>query len=128
MPEPYRAVLKAHPESIGQARSCIAAAFAQWELDDYIARLVVSELATNAITHACGDSIVVRVERNGDGSVTVEAWDNEPGSAPLLRSPNLEASSGRGLRLIENLVREWGWRPLPNKAGKVVYAVLEASE
>ncbi|MQY04806.1 ATP-binding protein [Actinomadura macrotermitis] len=37
----------------------------------------------------------------------------------------LHATSGRGLFLIENLVREWGVRPLADEAGKVVFAVLE---
>ncbi|MQY03448.1 ATP-binding protein [Actinomadura macrotermitis] len=124
MSGPCATMLTAHPESIKRARDFVGKAVESWGVDVDIARLVISELATNAVTHACGDCIVVRASLNDDGSVTLEAWDKDAGRIPEPRRPDLHATSGRGLCLIENLTRSWGVRPLADQAGKIVYAVL----
>ena len=67
--------------------------------------LVVSELATNAITAArtSPDHVVVRVEVPDDDAVVVEVEDHGPGFAsdPLTRRVKPEEEHGRGLRIVE---------------------------
>lgn len=124
MCDPATIVIKAHPQAIKQARDFVGLVFGGWGLEDHIARTVVSELATNAIKHGSGegDSVVVRVYRL-DGMPVLEAWDRSD-DLPVVGDPGPGAESGRGLLLMDALVRRWGTRPLA-EGGKVVYAVLE---
>ncbi|WP_034517841.1 ATP-binding protein [Actinomadura rifamycini] len=118
-------VIKANPGAVKQVRDFVAVTFGAWRLDDCVARTVVGELAANAIRHGsrAGDPVVVRAYRRDDGAAVVEAWDvsDEP---PVVRPVDLAAESGRGLLLVEALVRRWGTRPL-SEGGKVVWAELE---
>ncbi|TDC47906.1 ATP-binding protein, partial [Actinomadura sp. KC345] len=84
-----------------------------------------SELATNAIVHASrdGDVVVVRAYRRDDGIAVVETWDRSD-VVPVVQVADQAAESGRGLFLMEALVRRWGTRPL-NEGGKVVWAEIE---
>lgn len=81
--------------------------------------LVVSELATNAVLHA-RTPFEVRV-KVGDGHVRVEVHDGT-GRRPVRRYFSDQATSGRGLRLIETLCRAWGVEPDADGAGKTVWA------
>lgn len=124
--EPATIVLKATPEAIKQARDFVALVFGAWGLEDYVARTIVSELATKAVTHGSGegDPVVVRVYRGSRGCPVIEAWDRS-GRPPVVRAVDHEAECGRGLVLMEALVRRWGIRPLC-EGGKVVWAEVEA--
>ncbi|MFB4315501.1 ATP-binding protein [Actinomadura sp. 21ATH] len=119
-------VIKAHPESIKEARDFVALTFGTWGLEDFLARIVVSELATNAVKHGSreDDLVVVRTYRRDDGCAVIEAWDRSD-AVPALRPGDHASESGRGLLLLEQLVRRWGTRPLA-EGGKVVFAELEA--
>ncbi|QXJ23981.1 ATP-binding protein [Actinomadura graeca] len=88
--------------------------------DDYVGRLVVTELVTNSYKHVGLGHIVVRVvcEERG-GVVRIEVWD-EGGGLPVVRPADDQAVSGRGLPLVIALVQEWGVRPLLEE-GKVVW-------
>ena len=68
-------------------------------------RLVVSELVTNAISHARTPSTVV-LERSGP-SVTLTVRDCSS-SLPLLRAADSMAGGGRGLGIVDVLSRDWG--------------------
>ncbi|MQY02631.1 ATP-binding protein [Actinomadura macrotermitis] len=125
MCEPRAVVLKAHPESIKKARDFVVDAISPWGIDPDVAALVISELATNAIVHAEGDTIIVRAARNVDASVSLETWDKDPRRGPAVRRADLDDTAGRGLFLVESLVRSWGVRPLADDAGKVVFAILD---
>lgn len=94
-------------------------------LEDYVARTVASELATNAIIHGSreGEMVIVRAYRREDGVAVVETWDRSD-VMPVVRSVGAAAESGRGLFLMEALVRRWGTRPL-SEGGKVVWAELD---
>lgn len=86
---------------------------------------MVSELATNAVVHGseAGDTVIVRAYRRDDGVPVVETWDRSD-ALPVVRAVNYGMESGRGLLLLEGLVRRWGTRPL-SEGGKVVWAEIE---
>lgn len=69
------------------------------------AALLVSELATNAIIHACSAFSVVLT--HGPDSVTIEVSDSGSGH-PALRHP--DGHGGRGLHIVDELADEWGIR------------------
>ncbi|MFB4317624.1 ATP-binding protein [Actinomadura sp. 21ATH] len=121
---PQSIVIPAVPEAVKQARDFVAKAFGAWGLEDYIARTVVSELATNAVRHGSADSdpVIVRAYLLG-GRPVVEVWDRSD-ALPAVRPEHFAAESGRGLLLLDQLVPCWGTRPLV-EGGKVVWAELE---
>lgn len=88
-----------------------------------VARLLVSELATNAIKHGSGE-VTVTVRLEGD-QVVVEVADSS--SRPPQVRPTVEpdpedddlAENGRGLQLVQALADSWGVAPAPD--GKRVH-------
>ena len=113
------------------ASACLAREFVRSELlnaglphlvDDL--RLVVSELVTNAISHARTPSTVV-LERSGP-SVTLTVRDCSA-SLPLLRAADSMAGGGRGLGIVEVLSRDWG---VTSRVGepKSVWAAFAAAD
>lgn len=82
-------------------------------------RLVISELATNAVRHA-GTPFRVHAVL-GPRSVRVEVEDRSP-ALPVLRRPALGAPSGRGFHLIAAVCRRWGVRV--DEHGKGVWVEL----
>lgn len=129
--------LGALPGAPKQARSFVVDALEQWHASpDAIeaAELIVSELATNAVRHTGRvDGLpepeptetvkVIRV-RVGMvcGNVVIEVWDNST-EAPVLNSDPLDADAegGRGLFLVRELSKDWGYW-FPKCGGKVVWA------
>jgi anti-sigma regulatory factor (Ser/Thr protein kinase) len=122
-PETPTLVLEPDDRAPRLARRFLAERFAEWGIsDDYIGRVVVSELVTNAYLHGKGQ-IVVRVFRDErDRLVVVEVWDAGEGR-PRVRPEDHAATSGRGLLLMAEIVHGWGVRPL-NEGGKVTWAKL----
>ncbi|WP_051055324.1 MULTISPECIES: ATP-binding protein [Kitasatospora] len=119
--------LDSTPESVAGARRHTAQVLECWrarvELSD-AARLVVSELATNAVR--------ARSDRNGftlslalrDGALLVQVGDPDP-RPPRPRPAGPDATGGRGLHLVDALSTRWGYyRTRPH--GKVVWAELLA--
>ncbi|WP_433476643.1 ATP-binding protein [Spirillospora sp. CA-142024] len=89
--------------------------------DDFVGRLVVTELVTNAYKHVGSGHIVVRIFPDGRADLTViEVWD-EGAAMPVVRDEDHDALNGRGLLLMAELVHDWGVRPL-NEEGKIVWA------
>lgn len=128
-PTPENPILVLNPtaEAPRLAREFLAKCFAEWGItDDYVGRLIVCELVTNAYRHGEGP-IVVRLPRDAhDGHPVIEVWDAGEGR-PAIRPQNSTAISGRGLQLIAEYVGgHWGVRPL-NEGGKAVWAKLPAT-
>jgi anti-sigma regulatory factor (Ser/Thr protein kinase) len=80
--------------------------------------LIVSELVTNAVEYGA-TPIELRLEHS-DGVVTIEVTDGRTGPQPQMRGADRTAPSGRGLRIVAALAREWGVRT--TATGKVVWA------
>jgi anti-sigma regulatory factor (Ser/Thr protein kinase) len=83
------------------------------------AKLVVSELATNAVIHA-HSPFMVEVRPRGTG-VRLSVRDHSR-TEPTLRDHDPLAGSGRGLRLIDMLAANWGVELADD--GKTVWAEL----
>lgn len=117
----------AQPENVFEARQFVADHLRSHQLSAVVddARLVVSELATNALRHA-GTSFSVTVSGRDD-CVEIEVGD---GDATWVTAMSLRAADfglgGRGLRIVGRLSADWGVRPRP-EGGKSVWAVLPAS-
>lgn len=80
------------------------------------ARLVVSELVTNAVMH--GEPPLSLCVSVTGGRVTIEVTDG--GAAePRFRLAAPEEAGGRGLDIVAQLASEWGWRRLVR--GKAVW-------
>lgn len=119
-PEVPTLVLSPSDRAPGLARRFLAERFCEWGRDDYIGRVVITELVTNACRHGAG-FIVVRVFRDErDGLPVIEVWDQGPG-LPVVGPEAFEAESGRGLLLMSQLVQDWGTRPTTEE-GKIVWA------
>lgn len=109
------------PESGGRLRSLLWTTFACWDadkdrLDD--AALVLSELVGNAVRHARGETLQVRLRREQDVLRIAVLDDSRDGPVPRVAS--FEDESGRGMLIIEALSRRWGWEP--RATGKIVWA------
>ncbi len=108
-------------ESSARLRSLLWTMFACWDcdadrLDD--AALVLSELVGNAVRHAQGDSIQVRLHRDRDVlHIAVQDGSTE---MPAPREASFKDENGRGMLIIEALSHRWGCDPVAS--GKVVWA------
>ena len=117
-----RAVTKlpSHPSAVPAARR-----FASQHLLDFggkpdvidKTRLLVTELATNAVMHA-HSPIRLTVESDDD-SVRVEVRDDDPRPIAPPVTPDAEATSGRGLWLVDALAQTWGVNR--NERGKTIW-------
>lgn len=116
-------VLTGQASSAGEARRFISDRLAAWRAPQYeeSARLLVSELVTNAILHARTD-VTVRLELDPT-RLRLEVMDASA-RQPVSRHYSLEATTGRGLALIDALAGRWG---VDNDGqGKTVWAEIMA--
>ncbi|MEO3807931.1 ATP-binding protein [Sphaerisporangium sp. B11E5] len=105
---------------VKEARDFTAETLAGWGLDDLSAdaRLVVSELVTNALRHAGPPEGLRLLHRSTHLVCAVLDPADHP---PILTTADHFAESGRGLWLIDTLCSSWGWCLLPTQ-GKLVWA------
>ncbi|WP_300682946.1 ATP-binding protein [Nocardioides sp.] len=118
------AVLEHHPRSVGLARGLVADLVADLPVDTAAdAVLLTSELVTNAVCHG-GPTIELSASLSEDG-VTVAVYD-DGADLPIMSEarPSLEAVSGRGLQMVQQVAREWGVRFDRSRAGKTVWFEL----
>ncbi|MFI5662242.1 ATP-binding protein [Streptomyces sp. NPDC051684] len=107
---------------VPRARRTTAAVLRQWSLPDALvedARLVVSELVSNAITHGSGD---VRLRlRHDNHELRILVTDDSTAPARRRRA-GAEDLNGRGLHLVACLSLRWGVAD----GGRTTYAVIPA--
>jgi anti-sigma regulatory factor (Ser/Thr protein kinase) len=95
------------PESVAMAREFVALHLEEHCLSELVdeARLVASELATNAVRHA-GTPFAITIERRGgEVTISVRDWSSEYPVPPV---PVMLATGGRGLMLVNALSVMWG--------------------
>ena len=99
-------------EAPAAARRFVRAALRSWGRDDLAetATLLVSELTTNAVLHAGGDSVDVTVAHAPLASegVQITVGDDATGDLPVWRRPTPASRSGRGLRIVNAAATRWG--------------------
>ena len=114
-------------DSPSAARNLVGDACLAWQLPDLLhrARLVLSELVTNAVEHA-GTDILVTVSRRGNGlhmSVRDGSRDLPRLLEPARAIPGAPLDDrGHGLRIVHEGAAAWG--SMPARDGKVVWATL----
>jgi hypothetical protein len=123
----YEAVLASAPAMARRARSAVASNL--WavlgegpELET--ATLLVSEIVTNAMTHA-GGPVTLTIGRKGPW-VYVGVTDSHPEHRPKIREVTPEDVSGRGMVIVDSQAAAWGvdvagdrktvWFTLPHPA------------
>ena len=116
--EDDRLVLPPEPRSASKARAFardfVAASGAVTDPD--VVELLVSELVTNAVLHARTSIIVnIAIVRGG---VRVEVAD-ESASSVSQRNYSADATTGRGVGLVDVLATDWGIRS--HAYGKTVW-------
>ena len=127
--------LESHVHSIAHARRVVTQACADWGHEEAVdgevntgpgagaglainAKLVVSELVTNAVRHAWGP-ISLEFFEVADG-VRIEVRDGSP-LPPVHLDGHDDGVGGYGVAVVA-LLANWGWRP--EGEGKVVWAIL----
>ncbi|WP_433467111.1 ATP-binding protein [Spirillospora sp. CA-128828] len=121
-PETPALVLEPTDRAPAEARRYLTERFREiGHTEDFVGRLVVTELVTNSHKHVGFGHIVVRVFPDPHEPLTViEVSDEGPGR-PAIQEEDRDATCGRGLLLMAQLVHDWGVRPL-DKEGKTVWA------
>ncbi|MFC5719388.1 ATP-binding protein [Streptomyces gamaensis] len=113
--------------SVAQARSRVLAQLREWGVDEVAcddARLVVSELFTNAVRHTDSERVSCQL-RVDEAHVRIEVADEgHAPTEPRARRSGADEESGRGLLLVGVLSRAWGVRPDTGGRGRVVWAEL----
>jgi anti-sigma regulatory factor (Ser/Thr protein kinase) len=115
-------VQRTYPPEIAsahRAQEFVAQLLGSPAFDTVCARIVTSELVTNAVKHA-RPPVRVAVTQTAD-HVRIDVADGDANCDLTARCP--EPQAGRGLLFVEELARTWGVEPLAD--GKTVWAVLE---
>ncbi|MFG3140361.1 ATP-binding protein [Streptomyces sp. NPDC048211] len=125
--------LPSEPVSVSAARRYVARVLAGWGLPDgadtgETVRLIVSELATNAVQHTFGQSptftVDLRLER--EEQLRIGVTDSHP-RWPQRLPAAVQQDNGRGMVIIRALAKEYGGRltvtPTPD-GGKTVWIAL----
>jgi hypothetical protein len=122
-----RLSLPPHPDAPALARNLVTDACGAWRLPEvlYPARLVMSELSSNAVEHA-RTPIAVIVTRRGT-ALHLMVCDGDPRMPVMIDQTDEPPSSlwdtrGQGLRIVQAASAAWG--ALPTREGKMVWATV----
>ncbi|MFH9849420.1 ATP-binding protein [Streptomyces sp. NPDC017246] len=120
----YSQTLPREPQSAAVARRLVSTALTLWSLEALIsdARLVITELVSNAVGHSRLPLIRVIVARPSTDGVRLGVVDRSK-AIPILRSDVADDQTrGRGLLLVDALTDRWGTELY--RWGKQVWAEL----
>jgi hypothetical protein len=88
--------------------------------------IMAAEKPASGTSNEDVEQALAYLELLSDGSrLVAEVYDQAPGM-PVIREARLDAEGGRGLMVIAQASRQWGWNPLVGQHGKVVWAELSA--
>jgi serine phosphatase RsbU (regulator of sigma subunit)/anti-sigma regulatory factor (Ser/Thr protein kinase) len=109
------------PAEAGRARAVVREQLHEWGLARLAdsAELMVSELVTNAVRHSHRLPAQVRLVL---GDTLLCEVDDDDHDLPTLLSAGPDDETGRGLRVVSTLAREWGTSR--TRAGKTVWFEL----
>lgn len=118
----HETTLQATPVSASQARVFVSRHLAEHQLSHLVdpVRLVASELATNALTHA-RTAFTVALSATPEAVLLSVSDGNE--SVPVRGSHRVTDSGGRGLQIVEALSVDWGVST-ENGGSKTVWAAF----
>lgn len=135
-PPGERFTLPARADSVAAARRIVVRWLRVWGLPETVcetARLLVSELFTNAVLHTDSGQVICRVEASGQ-RLRIEVADEGLGlddalgtdaATPRGTGPvETEKENGRGLLLVDGLADAWGVIPADRRAGCTVWAEI----
>lgn len=115
------------PSQVAYAREQARKALPCWGLDEHshLIELLLSELVTNALRH--GDGEIDVCVAHACGQLRIEVHDKGH-KRPVLRRPTPDDMSGRGLALVDGLMKAhggvWGVVEDPAGPGKAVFAAM----
>jgi anti-sigma regulatory factor (Ser/Thr protein kinase) len=112
---------------VNLARRWVRHTLDRWGLDDRAddAILIVSELSTNALTHAdC--STVLLLLMFAAGTLRIEVRDHDAQKLPVSKNPGPDDVCGRGLVIVEAIADRWGVSITTD--GKSVWSELDMSQ
>lgn len=134
-----RLALADTPNAVALARLHTADVLSGWGVSSDVvetARLLVSELATNAVRHSeegeesappfSSQSSVQTFElllEAVSGAVRLSVWDRDM-RPPVLKEVGVDATGGRGIFIVAVMSRAWGYYPARSAPGKVVWAEI----
>ncbi|WP_131765815.1 ATP-binding protein [Candidatus Protofrankia californiensis] len=121
--------LPANARAAGRARRLVNELLSTWgrEEDAEVARLLVSEVVTNAVRYTrSNDPLHVQIVAQKD-RVRIAVGDGST-THPVLRPAHDDDESGRGMHLVAALASEWGVvdKPAHDSPGKHVWFELAA--
>lgn len=98
--------LAPRPASVPEARRFVLRFLAQWSLEHLAdtAALLVSEVVSNSVLHARTEIVVMATAV--DGALEVRVSDLSA-VAPVQRRHSSDATTGRGIQLLDSLAQEW---------------------
>ena len=116
--------LPSDPSSVPQARHFVLQTLDAWGHDEagWAAAQIVSELASNCSLHARTEFEIRLVQR--DEGLRLEVRDSSPGRVRPRRYSS-SSTTGRGLRLVDDLAHSWGVDV--QAGGKTVWVALRTA-
>jgi anti-sigma regulatory factor (Ser/Thr protein kinase) len=122
-----KATIAGREQSVPQARAFVDGILGRGHPRGDVARLLVSELVTNAVQHTQsrrpGGTVTVAVIEMAGGIQVKVSDEGSACSVPVVRD-DLTATRGRGLFLVQSLADDWGY--LSDPGGTTVWFRLAA--
>jgi serine phosphatase RsbU (regulator of sigma subunit)/anti-sigma regulatory factor (Ser/Thr protein kinase) len=110
----------ARESAVSEARERATSQLASWEAPMETAltvELVVSELVTNAVRYGAGNSLELRLIR--DGSTLICEVSDASSTSPHLKRARSDDEGGRGLFIVAQMSERWGVRF--TRTGKTIW-------